>query len=323
MQAFLNGVFEAFRMMATVLGVILAAMYLAYMDRKMQAKTQLHQGPNRAGLWGLLQPFADLIKFSSKTIDPGPNKFLFSVAPGFTLLLGVAIWGVIPLEAHRVIENLDVGILYALFLLMLVGYGAIVGGWASSSNFALLGAMRKGIQQLSYQLILGLIFVAVVLLTGALNLTQIVETQRSCWFVIPLFPLFIIFLLCGLVEAGSSPFDAEKAQELRGGYGTAYSGISLWFFMLSDYVLLLTFSALATVLFLGGWLPLTSGLPQIPGVIWFLGKMVGILFAFLWIKASVPQVPQDQFVSYSTKILLPFTVGWIILVAAVKLILDI
>jgi NADH-quinone oxidoreductase subunit H len=322
-QVFINGIFEALRMMATILGVILAAMYLAYMDRKIQAKVQLHLGPNRSGLWGLLQPFADLIKFSSKNIIPGPNKFLFSVAPGFTLLLGLGIWGVVPLDAHRVIENLDVGILYVLFLLTLGEYGAIVGGWASGSKFALLGAIRAGVQQMCYQLILGLIFVAVVLLTGALDLSKVVEAQRSCWLVLPLFPLFVIFILCGLSEAGNSPFDAEKSGELRGGYETAYSGISLWFFMLSDYVLLLTFSALATVLFLGGWLPLTSALPQIPGMVWFLGKMVGMLFAFLWIKASVPQIPQDQFISYSEKIFLPFTVGWIILAAAIKLILDI
>ncbi len=308
--------------MVTILGVLLAAMYLAYVDRKMQAKVQLHQGPNRVGFWGLLQPFADLVKFSSKNIVSGPNKVLFSVAPGFTLLLGLGVWGVIPLDRHRVIENLDVGILYTLFLLSLVGYGAIVGGWASDSKFALLGAIRKGLQQLSSQLILGLIFVGVVLLTGALNLSKIVEAQRSCWLIFPLFPLFIIFILCGLSEAGSTPFDNSKSLELKGGYETAYSGAALLFFMLGEYVLLLTFSALGTLLFLGGWLPVTTALPLVLGSVWFLGKMTSLLFAFLWIKASVPQIPHDQFVSYSAKIFLPFTVGWIMLAAALKLILN-
>lgn len=309
-------------MIATIGGVLLAAMYLAYMDRKIQAKVQLHQGPNRAGLWGLLQPFADLIKFSSQNTRATRDKFLFSLTPGLTLLLSLGIWGVIPLDTHRVIEDLDVGILYSLFLLSLVGYGVIVGGWASGSNFAFLGAIRRGAQQLPCQLILGLIFVAVVLLTGALNLSKIVEAQRSCWLIFPLFPLFIIFILCGLVEAGSPPFDNSRSLELKGGYEIGYSGASLWFFMLSEYVLLLTFSALATLLFLGGWLPVTTALPSVPGVVWFLGKMTGVLFAFLWIKASVPQLPQDQFVSYSAKIFLPFTVGWIMLAAALKLILN-
>jgi NADH-quinone oxidoreductase subunit H len=174
-----------------------------------------------------------------------------------------------------------------------------------------------------YQLILGLIFVAVVLLTGGLNLSKILEAQQSCWLVLPLFPLFVIFILSGLAGSGSSPFDNAKSEELRAGYEAAYTGISLWFFMVSEYVLLLSFSALATILFLGGWLPPSSVLPSVPGIVWFLGKTVSMLFAFLWIKASVPQVPQDQFISYSAKIFLPFTVGWIILAAAIKLILDI
>ncbi len=323
MQGLLTGLFESLKMIAAVFGVLLAAAYLAHMDQKILAKTQLRQGPNRTGLWGIFQPFAHMIKLFSKGTTVGRDRLLFVLAPGFTLLLALGTWAVIPLDRGRVIEDLDVGILYVLFLFSLAIYGAIIGGWATGSKYGLLGSLRAGAQQISYQLILGLIFVAIVLCTGSLNLTKIVEAQTSCWLVLPLFPLFCIFILCALAEATRGPFDGPRSSEIRGGYEGAYSGVSFWFYMLSEYVILLTFGALATLLFLGGWLPILSTLPPIPGLVWFLTKMILILFAFAWIKATVPQVPQDQFMVYSWKIFLPFTVGWIILVAVVKLISNI
>ncbi|MBM3607351.1 MAG: NADH-quinone oxidoreductase subunit NuoH [Alphaproteobacteria bacterium] len=307
--------------------VLIYVAYVIYADRKIWAAVQLRRGPNVVGPWGLLQSFADMLKFVFKepVIPAGANKGVFLLAPLVTALLALAGWAVIPVNEGWAIANINVGILYIFAISSLGVYGVIMGGWASNSKYPFLSALRSAAQMVSYEVSIGFVIITVLLCAGSLNLTEIVKAQDTKygalgWYWLPLFPMFIIFFISALAETNRPPFDLVEAEsELVAGFMVEYSSTPYMLFMLGEYVAIVTMCALTTVLFLGGWLSPLPFAPftWVPGVFWFVAKMSLVFFMFAMVKAFVPRYRYDQLMRLGWKVFLPISLFMVVLVAAV------
>ncbi len=317
------------QIVAIIVPILIAVAYLTYAERKVIAAMHLRRGPNVVGPFGLLQPLADGLKlFFKETIIPsGANRIVFVLAPMVTFSLALVAWAVIPFGDGLVIANINVGILYLFAISSLGVYGILMAGWASNSKYAFLGAIRSAAQMISYEVSMGFIIISVLLLAGTLNLTEIVEAQKeSVWFIIPLFPMFIIFFISTLAETNRHPFDLPEAEaELVAGYNVEYSAMIFALFFLGEYANMILMCSMTTILFLGGWLPPIDIAPfnWIPGPLWFIIKICGLLFIFLWVRATFPRYRYDQLMRLGWKVFLPISLASVILVAGVMLIFDI
>lgn len=301
--------------------------YALYADRKVWAAVQLRRGPNVVGPWGLLQSFADLLKFVLKEpIIPAPaNKGMFLLAPLLMCTLSLAAWAVIPLNAGWAIADINVGILYIFAISSLGVYGVIMGGWASNSKYPFLGALRSAAQMVSYEVSIGFVIVTVLMCAGTLNLSAIVESQNTRlgilgWYWLPLFPMFVVFFISAMAETNRPPFDLPEAEsELVAGYMVEYSSTPYLLFMLGEYVAIMTMCALGTILFLGGWLSPIPFAPftWVPGVIWFVLKASFLFFLIAMVKALVPRYRYDQLMRLGWKVFLPLSLAMVVIVAAV------
>ena len=317
-----NLVFIVLKIIAIVLPLLIAVAYLTYAERKVIAWMQMRKGPNVVGPFGLLQPFADGVKLMPKEliVPSGSNKALFILAPMITFTLAMIGWAVIPFDAGLVLADINVGVLYLLAISSLGVYGIIIAGWASNSKYPFLGAIRSAAQMVSYEVSIGLIIITVLLCAGSLNLSEIVEAQKGMWYVIPLFPMFIIFFISILAETNRHPFDLPEAEaELVAGYNVEYSSMTFAMFFLGEYANMILMSAYATILFLGGWLPIHSSLDFIPGPIWFFAKIAFCLFVFIWARAALPRYRYDQLMRLGWKVFLPLSLFAVVAVAGTLL----
>jgi NADH-quinone oxidoreductase subunit H len=288
---------------------------------------QLRKGPNVVGPFGMFQPFADALKLMAKeTILPaGANKVVFIIAPMLTFVLSLVAWAVIPFGDGLVIADINVGILYLFAVSSLGVYGVIMAGWASNSKYAFLGALRSAAQMVSYEVSMGLVIINVLLCAGSLNLSAIVEAQQGMWFALPLFPMFIVFFISTLAETNRAPFDLPEGEsELVAGYMVEYSSMSFALFFLGEYANMILMSSMTVILFLGGWLPPFDIWPLnvIPGPLWFILKIMMVLFVFLWVRATTPRYRYDQLMRLGWKIFLPFSLLYVVATAGFLLATD-
>jgi NADH-quinone oxidoreductase subunit H len=291
-----------------LLGVVMAL----YADRKIWAAVQKRRGPNVVGPYGLFQVPADGLKFIFKEIilPDGSDKTVFLIAPIITLALSIAAWAVVPVQAGVVLANINVGILYIFAISSLGVYGILMAGWSSNSKYPFFGALRSAAQMVSYEVSIGFVIITVLLCVGSLNLTEIVMAQKTMWFFIPLFPMFIVFFISALAETNRPPFDLPEAEsELVAGYQTEYSGMPFVLFMFGEYINILLMCAMTTILFLGGWLPPIDIYPlnAIPGFVWFLLKVTFVFYLFAMVKAFVPRYRYDQLMRLGWKVFLPLS----------------
>ena len=289
-----------------LLGVVMAL----YADRKIWAAVQKRRGPNVVGPYGLFQVPADGLKFIFKEIilPDGSDKTVFLIAPIITLALSIAAWAVVPVQAGVVLANINVGILYIFAISSLGVYGILMAGWSSNSKYPFFGALRSAAQMVSYEVSIGFVIITVLLCVGSLNLTEIVMAQKTMWFFIPLFPMFIVFFISALAETNRPPFDLPEAEsELVAGYQTEYSGMPFVLFMFGEYINILLMCAMTTILFLGGWLPPIDIYPlnAVPGFVWFLLKVTFVFYLFAMVKAFVPRYRYDQLMRLGWKVFLP------------------
>ncbi|BBK42830.1 NADH-quinone oxidoreductase subunit H [Allostella vacuolata] len=315
------------QIVAVVVVVLVAVAYLTFAERKVLAAAQLRKGPNVVGPFGLLQPFADGLKLLTKeTIIPaGANPVVFLAAPILTFALALMAWAVIPFGEGAVISNINVGVLYLFAISSLGVYGVIMAGWASNSRYAFLGALRSAAQMVSYEVSIGFVIITVLLCVGSLNLTDIVMAQKTIWFAVPLFPMFVVFFISALAETNRSPFDLPEGEsELVAGYFVEYSSMSFALFYLGEYAQMILMSAMTSILFLGGWLPPADIAPfnWIPGPIWFALKIAACLFVFLWVRATLPRYRYDQLMRLGWKVFLPLSLFWVVATAGVLVAFD-
>jgi NADH-quinone oxidoreductase subunit H len=307
--------------------LLLAIAYILYADRKIWAAVQIRRGPNVVGPWGLFQSFADFIKFALKepVIPSGANKVIFLLAPLVTCVLALAAWAVIPTASGWVVADINVGVLYIFAISSLSVYGIIMGGWASNSKYPFLSALRSAAQMVSYEVSIGFVIITVLLCAGSLNLSAIVEAQNTRfgllgWYWLPLLPMFVIFFISALAETNRPPFDLVEAEsELVAGFMVEYGSIPYMLFMLGEYVAISTMCAMATILFLGGWLPPVPVAPftWVPGIVWFTLKALFIFFLFAMAKAIVPRYRYDQLMRLGWKVFLPLSLAMVVIVAGV------
>ena len=308
--------------LAVILVLLLSLAFFLYADRKIWAAVQLRRGPNVVGPFGLLQSFADIIKylFKENIIPHQSNKIVFMLAPVITLFLALSAWAVIPINEGWAVADINVGILYIFAISSLGIYGIIMAGWASNSKYSFMGALRSAAQMISYEVSIGLVMITVLLCVGSLNLTDIVIAQSHIWFCIPLFPMFVIFFISALAETNRPPFDLPEAEsELVAGFMVEYSSTSYVIFMIGELANIILMCSLITILFLGGWLPPINRVPfvLVPGFIWFLLKMCFIFFMFAMVKALVPRYRYDQLMRLGWKVFLPFTLIWVVVTATI------
>jgi NADH-quinone oxidoreductase subunit H len=310
-----------------IVALLLFIAYALYADRKIWAAVQLRRGPNVVGPWGLLQSFADLLKFVLKEpiIPSSANKGMFLLAPLVMCTLALAAWAVIPLNAGWAIADINVGVLYIFAISSLGVYGVIMGGWASNSKYPFLGALRSAAQMVSYEVSIGFVIITVLMCAGTLNLSKIVAAQDTMagllgWYWLPLLPMFVIFFISAMAETNRPPFDLSEAEsELVAGYMVEYSSTPYLLFMLGEYVAIMTMCAFGTILFLGGWLSPIPFAPftWVPGVIWFVLKASFLFFLIAMVKAMVPRYRYDQLMRLGWKVFLPTSIAMVVLVAAV------
>jgi len=311
-----------------IIGVVLFAVaYLTYAERKVLGMMQRRQGPMTVGPFGLLQPIADGMKlFSKETIIPSQaHRVVFLFAPMMMFTLALIAWAVIPFDLGMVLADINVGILYLFAVSSMGVYGVIMAGWASNSRYAFLGGLRSASQMVSYEVSMGLVIVCVLLVTGSLNLTEIVMAPRPWAVQVLLFPMFIVFLVSILAETNRSPFDLPEGEsELSGGFMVEYSAMTFALFFLGEYANMILMSAMATILFLGGWLPPfgIDALDFVPGVVWFGLKTCAILFFFIWSRGTFPRYRYDQLMRLGWKIFLPFTLLWVVITAGCLMMFD-
>jgi len=310
------------KIIGAIVVLLVAVAYLTYFERKILGAMQKRQGPMTVGPFGLLQPIADGMKlFSKETIIPSQaNKPVFLLAPVLTFTLALVAWAVIPVSAHMVLANINVGVLYLFAISSLGVYGVIMAGWASNSRYAFLGGLRSASQMVSYEVSMGLVIVCVLLTTGSMNLTEIVEAHRPWWMQILLLPMFIVFLVSILAETNRAPFDLPEGEsELSGGFMVEYSAMTFALFFLGEYANMILMSGMATILFLGGWLPPfgIAPLAVVPGVVWFAVKVSAVLFFFVWARATFPRYRYDQLMRLGWKIFLPLTLIWVVVISGV------
>jgi NADH-quinone oxidoreductase subunit H len=316
-------IFIALKVLLITVPLILCVAYLTYAERRVIGLMQLRRGPNVVGPFGLLQPIADAVKLMFKeVIVPTPsNKVIFILAPMITFVLSLIGWAVIPFDRGLVLANINVGALYVMAVSSLGVYGIITAGWASNSKYAFLGAVRSSAQMISYEVSMGLVIVTVLLTTGTLNLTEIVEAQkvRPLWLDFVMAPMAVVFFISILAETNRLPFDLPEAEaELVAGYNVEYSSMSFALFFLGEYANMILVSAMTTTFFLGGYLPPfnLALLSFIPGIIWFILKVAFLLFCFLWIRATLPRYRYDQLMRLGWKVFLPLTLFWVVLVSS-------
>jgi NADH-quinone oxidoreductase subunit H len=310
-----------------IVPLLIAVAYFTLAERKILASIQRRRGPMVVGLWGLGQALADGLKLLVKeTILPSSsNVIIFIIAPILTFLLAIMGWAVIPYGEGLVLSDLNVGILYIFAVSSLGVYGIITSGWASNSKYAFLGALRSTAQMVSYEVSIGLILINVLLCAGSLNLSTIVLAQESIWYIVPLFPVFLMFFISALAETNRAPFDLPEAEaELVAGYNVEYSAMGFALFFLGEYTNILVMCALLVIFFLGGWLPLIDMFPfsWIPGPVWFGIKMSLMVFAFIWVRGAYPRYRYDQLMRLGWKVLLPLSLAWVLLTAGILVAFD-
>ncbi len=314
--------------LAIAIPVLIGMAMLTWFERKILGWMHLRHGPMYVGPFGLLQPFADAIKLMTKELflPAKANTLMFVLAPMMVFVPALLAWAVIPLGpapyfgTNMVVADINLGVLYILAVSSLGVYGILLAGWASNSKYPFLGAVRSGAQMVSYEVSLGLIVLSVILLAGSMNLTAIVNAQQGLWFFIPAFPAFVMFLISILAECNRHPFDLPEAEaELVAGYNTEYSSMGFGMFFLGEYIAMITMSAFTVLLFLGGWLPPLNIAPftYIPGVFWFAGKVLLILFFMVWVRGTLPRYRYDQLMRLGWKVFLPLSLAWLVLTAVV------
>jgi NADH-quinone oxidoreductase subunit H len=319
---YINIIFqEVYKILFLLVPVLVSVAMIVWLDRRVWAFVQKRQGPNVVGPFGLLQSLADALKYIFKEIiiPASSNKVIFILAPIITMTLALIAWAVIPFSETQVLANINVGILYIFAVSSLGVYGIIMGGWASNSKYPFLGSIRSAAQMVSYEVSIGIIIINVLLCVGSLNLNDIVKAQQNMWFIIPLFPMFVIFFISALAETNRPPFDLPEAEaELVAGYQTEYSGMMYAMFWLGEYANILLMCALGSILFLGGWLSPIELYPLnlIPGVIWLILKILLLFFLFALVKAIVPRYRYDQLMRLGWKIFLPFSLLYVVLTAS-------
>ena len=305
------------KILLVILPLIIGVAYLTLFERKVIGAMQLRKGPNVVGWFGILQPLADGLKLMLKEVimPSKANKALFLLAPIITFTLALIGWAVIPFSENFVIADLNVGVTYLLATSSLGVYGIIIAGWASNSKYAFLGAIRSSAQMISYEVSIGLIIISVVMCAGSLNLSKIVLAQKNMWYVIPMFPMFILFFISALAETNRHPFDLPEAEsELVAGYNVEYASMPFAMFFLGEYANMILISAFASILFLGGWLPICDNAfcNAIPGFIWLCSKILFLLFCFVWVRATLPRYRYDQLMRLGWKVFLPLSLTWVV-----------
>ena len=319
---YINVIFqEVYKILFLLVPVLVSVAMIVWLDRRVWAFVQKRQGPNVVGPFGLLQSLADALKYIFKEIiiPASSNKVIFILAPIITMTLALIAWAVIPFSENQVLANINVGILYIFAVSSLGVYGIIMGGWASNSKYPFLGSIRSAAQMVSYEVSIGIIIINVLLCVGSLNLNDIVMAQKNMWFIIPLFPMFVIFFISALAETNRPPFDLPEAEaELVAGYQTEYSGMMYAMFWLGEYANILLMCALGSILFLGGWLSPIDLYPfnLIPGAIWLIFKILLLFILFALVKAIVPRYRYDQLMRLGWKIFLPLSLIYVVLTAS-------
>lgn len=309
------------KILLIIVPLLIAVAYFTLFERKVIASMQRRRGPNVVGFFGLLQPLCDGLKLLLKeTVLPrSANLAMFIVAPILTFMLSLMGWAVMPFDENMVFADLNISILYIFAVSSLGVYGVLISGWASNSKYAFLGALRSAAQMVSYEVSIGLILINVILCAGSLNLTEIVEAQKDVWYIIPLFPLFIMFFVSALAETNRHPFDLPEAEaELVAGYFVEYSAMGFALFFLGESANIIFMCSLTTALFLGGWYPPISIIPftLVPGFVWFAVKTVLVLFGFVWVRVAYPRYRYDQLMRLGWKIFLPLSLAFVLIVAS-------
>ena len=312
---------EVYKILFLLVPVLVSVAMIVWLDRRVWAFVQKRQGPNVVGPFGLLQSLADALKYIFKEIiiPSSSNKVIFILAPIVTMTLALIAWAVIPFGATQVLADINVGILYLFAVSSLGVYGIIMGGWASNSKYPFLGAIRSAAQMVSYEVSIGVIIINVLLCVGSLNLNDIVLAQQNMWFIIPLFPMFVIFFISALAETNRPPFDLPEAEaELVAGYQTEYSGMMYAMFWLGEYANILLMCAMGAILFLGGWMSPIELYPftLVPGAIWLILKILFLFILFALVKAIVPRYRYDQLMRLGWKVFLPLSLIWVVLTAS-------
>ena len=312
---------EIYKIIFLLIPILVSVAMIVWLDRRVWGLVQKRRGPNVVGPFGLFQTLADALKYIFKEIiiPASANKVVFILAPIVTMTLALIAWAVIPMSKDLVLSNINVGILYLFAVSSLGVYGIIMGGWASNSKYPFLGAIRSAAQMVSYEVSIGIIIINVLLCVGSLNLNDIVIAQKELWYVIPLFPMFVIFFISALAETNRPPFDLPEAEaELVAGYQTEYSGMMYAMFWLGEYANILLMCAMGSILFLGGWLPVMDIYPLniIPAPIWMVSKILFLFILFALIKAIVPRYRYDQLMRLGWKIFLPFSLIYLVLTSS-------
>ena len=318
---------EIYKILFLLVPILVSVAMIVWFDRRVWGLVQKRKGPNVVGPFGLFQTLADALKYILKEIiiPASANKIIFILAPIITMTLALVAWAVIPMSENFVLADINVGILYIFAISSLGVYGIIMGGWASNSKYPFLGAIRSAAQMVSYEVSIGIIIINVLLCVGSLNLKDIVLAQEKIWFVIPLFPMFVIFFISALAETNRPPFDLPEAEsELVAGYQTEYSGMMYAMFWLGEYANILLMCALGSILFLGGWLSPIDIYPfnSIPAPFWMIAKILLLFFLFSIIKAIVPRYRYDQLMRLGWKIFLPFSLIYVVITAGFLLYFD-
>ena len=307
------------KFLCVIVPLLISVAYFTLAERKVLGAIQRRRGPNVVGVFGLLQPLADGLKlFSKETIIPThSNWIVFLIAPVLSLILALLSWGVIPYGSGAVLSDVNIGILYLFAVGSISVYGILMSGWGSNSKYAFFGAIRAAAQMISYEVCIGLIMLAVIVCAGSLNLTEIVNAQKGCWFIFPLFPAFIMFFVSALAETNRAPFDhAEAESELVSGFNVEYSGMTFALFFLAEYAHIIIMSLITALLFLGGWLPIL-GMEFIPDSINLAIKTTLFIFGFIWVRASFPRMRYDALMQLLWKSYLPLSLGFTIFVSSI------
>jgi NADH-quinone oxidoreductase subunit H len=316
------------KIVAVLIPVLIIVAFYTLAERKIIGYIQLRIGPNRVGLRGVLQPFADILKLIQKeVIVPNKsNRYLFIVAPLFSFIPAVVSWAVVPFDQAMVLANINAGVLFLFTMSSLGVYGILISGWASNSKYAMLGALRSAAQTISYEIAMGFALVGVLLAAGSMNITDIVLSQEGGilhWWFIPLFPLFMVFWISGLAETNRAPFDlAEGESELVAGFHVEYSSVGFAIFFMAEYANMVLISAMTVLFFLGGWLSPFQGMPFfeniffiVPNIAWFFIKVIFFMFVFVWVRATLPRYRYDQLMRLGWKVLIPVTIVWLAVTA--------
>jgi NADH-quinone oxidoreductase subunit H len=308
------------KILIIIVPLLISVAYFTLAERKILGAIQRRRGPNVVGVYGLLQPLSDGFKLLVKeTVLPSnANKFIFILAPIITFVISLMGWAIIPYDKYSVLSEVNVGVLYLFAISSLGVYGIIMSGWASNSKYAFLGALRSAAQMVSYEVSIGFIIVTIVVCCGSFNLQTIIESQRNVWFVIPFFPLFLMFFTSALAETNRHPFDLPEAEaELVSGYNVEYSAMGFALFSLGEYANMLLMSSLNVILFFGGWLPPLEILSFIPGSIWFGLKICFFVVLYVWIRAALPRYRYDQLMGLGWKVFLPISLTYLMLTFSV------